>query len=157
MPTGQKLKGNAEVMPWLRAGAASRKEPVTISDLAAKDWGIFEYWNIGVVTEELVAFGNQHKWRWPKDPNGLIGQKYKVAQCFVWHLNAEGKVQYDETVMSSRHRNPSSSQRSRTQPDPPRVQVGNQTASATAGVHSHDHAIIHSSLLLVSAGVGKRS
>ena len=92
MPTGQKLKGNAEVMPWLRAGAASRKEPVTISDLAAKDWGIFEYWNIGVVTEELVAFGNQHKWRWPKDPNGLIGQKYKVAQCFVWHLNAEGKV-----------------------------------------------------------------
>ncbi len=36
-------------MPWLRAGAAYRKEPVTISDLAAKDWGIFEYWNIGVV------------------------------------------------------------------------------------------------------------
>jgi hypothetical protein len=33
--TGQKLKGKAEVMPWLRAGAASRKEPVTISDPAA--------------------------------------------------------------------------------------------------------------------------
>jgi hypothetical protein len=31
MSTGQKLKGKAEVMPWLRAGAASRKEPVTIS------------------------------------------------------------------------------------------------------------------------------
>ena len=41
MPTGQKLKGKAEVMPWLRAGAASRKEPVTISGLAAKDWGHF--------------------------------------------------------------------------------------------------------------------
>lgn len=92
MPTGQKLKGKAEVMPWLKAGAASRKEPVTISDLATKDWGIFEYWNIGVVTQELVVFGNQQKWPWPKDPNSLIGQKYKVAQCFVWHLNAEGKI-----------------------------------------------------------------
>lgn len=90
MPTGQRLKGKAEVMPWLRAGAASRKEPETISDLAAADWGIFEYWNIGTVTEELVAFGNQQNWPWPKDPNGLIGQKYKVAQCFVWWLNEQG-------------------------------------------------------------------
>lgn len=94
MPTGQKLKGKPEVMPWLKAGAASRKEPVTISSLAAKDWGIFEYWNIGVVTEELVAFGNQQKWPWPKDPHSLIGRKYKVAQCFVWHLNAEGKIRW---------------------------------------------------------------
>ena len=92
MPTGQELKGKAQVMPWLKAGAASRKQPVTISDLAANDWGIFEYWNIGFVTEELVAFGNQQKWPWPKDPNSLIGQKYKVAQCFVWHLSAEGKI-----------------------------------------------------------------
>jgi len=43
MPTGQKLKGKPEVMPWLTAGAASRKEPVTISNLAAGNWGIFEY------------------------------------------------------------------------------------------------------------------
>jgi hypothetical protein len=43
MPEGQKLKGKAGVMPWLRAGAASRKEPVTIRDVGAKDWGIFEY------------------------------------------------------------------------------------------------------------------
>ena len=62
MPTGQQLKGKAEVMPWVRAGAASRKEPVTICDHAAKDWGVFEYWNIGTVTEELVAFGNRQKW-----------------------------------------------------------------------------------------------
>jgi hypothetical protein len=53
MPTGQTLKGKKGVMPWLKAGAASRKEPVTISDLAAKDWGIFGHWNIGLVTEEL--------------------------------------------------------------------------------------------------------
>lgn len=92
MPTGQRLIGKAEVMPWLKAGAASRKEPATISDLAAKDWGVFEYWNIGVVTEELVAFGNRQNWPWPKEPNGLIGQKYKVAQCFVWRLDTSGKI-----------------------------------------------------------------
>lgn len=92
MPTGQLLSGKAEVMPWLKAGAASRKEPGTISDLAAKDWGVFEYWNIGVVTEELVAFGNGQNWPWPKDPRSWIGQKYKVAQCFVWRLNGNGKI-----------------------------------------------------------------
>src|SRR5215469_7811995 len=27
-----------------------------------------------------------------KDPNPLIGQTYNLAQCFVWHLNAEGKI-----------------------------------------------------------------
>jgi ketosteroid isomerase-like protein len=94
MPTGQVLKGKAEVMSrWARAEeAASHKPPVTISDLAAKDWGTFEFWNIGVLTEALVAFGNEQKWPWPKDPNSLIGQEYKVADCYVWHLNAEGKI-----------------------------------------------------------------
>src|ERR1700716_2272207 len=44
-------------------------------------------------------------------------------------------------VMSTWHRNPSSSQRSCTHPE---YRGGNQTASATTGVHSHNHAIIHS-------------
>lgn len=92
MPAGQRLNGKAEVMPWLRAGTASRKEPIPISDRAAGDWGVFEYWNIGTVTEELVEFGNQQNWPWSKDPNDLIGQSYKVAQCFVWRLNADGKI-----------------------------------------------------------------
>lgn len=92
MAVGKTLKGKAEVMPWLKAGAASRKEPAVINDRAAKDWGVFEYWNIGTITEEFVAFGNQQKMPWPTDPKNLIGQKYKVAQCFVWQLNAEGKI-----------------------------------------------------------------
>lgn len=37
MPTGQKLKGKPEIMPWLTAGAASRKETVTISNLTANN------------------------------------------------------------------------------------------------------------------------
>ena len=92
MSTGEIVKGKDKVMQWLKAGSASRKEPAVISDLVGKDWGTFEYWNIGTITGELVAFGNQQKWPWPKDPNSLIGEKYKVAQCFIWHLNAEGKI-----------------------------------------------------------------
>ncbi len=92
MPTGETLKGKAEVMPWLKAGAASRKTPVTISDRSAGDWGVFEYWNIGVVTEELVAFGNHQRWPWPRDPQSLLGQTYKVAQCFVWRLDMDNKI-----------------------------------------------------------------
>jgi len=92
MSTGETVKGRDKVMQWLEAGAASRKEPAVISDLTCNDWGAYEYWNIGTITEELVAFGNRQKWPWPKDPQSLIGQKYKVAQCFVWHLNAAGKI-----------------------------------------------------------------
>ena len=92
MSTGEIVKGKDKVMQWLKVGSTQHKEPAVISDLADKNWGVFEYWNIGTVTEKLVTFGNQQKWPWPKDPNSLIGQKYKVAQCFVWHLNANGKI-----------------------------------------------------------------
>lgn len=92
MSINKKVKGKTEVMKWFKVGATDSKEPEIINDLSTKDWGVFEYWNIGTVSKELVAFGNQQKWPWPKDPNSLIGQKYKVAQCFVWHLNAEGKI-----------------------------------------------------------------
>lgn len=87
MPYGQKLTGKREVMPWLKAGAASEKEPEIINDVAANDWGVFEYWNVGTATRELIEFGKSQGWLFPKDPNSLVGQKYKVAQCFVYHLS----------------------------------------------------------------------
>jgi len=65
-----------------------------ISNALAKDWGVFEYWNIGTVSEEVIAFGNRQKWPWPKDPKSFLGQPYRVAQCFVYHLNAEGKIDF---------------------------------------------------------------
>ena len=92
MPYNHVLKGKEQVIPWLKAGAASRKEPVAINNVATKEWGVFELWNIGTVTEELVAFGKQQGWPFPEDPNSLIGRRYKVAQCFVYHINAEGKI-----------------------------------------------------------------
>jgi len=92
MPYGRKLTGKREVMPWLKAGAASQKEPEIINDVAANDWGVFEYWNIGTVTPELIEFGKSQGWPFPKDPNSLVRQKYKVAQCFVYHLDVQGKI-----------------------------------------------------------------
>ena len=94
MPYNKVLKGKVEVMPILKAGLADQKKPVAITNVATKNWGVFEYWNIGTVSEELIKYGNEHKWPWPKDPNGLLGQKYKVAQCFVYHINPEGKIDF---------------------------------------------------------------
>jgi hypothetical protein len=94
MPYNKVLKGKGEVIPWLKAGSTSKKEPVAISNVATRDWGVFEYWNIGTVTEELIKFGNEQKWPWPKDPNSFLGQPYRVAQCFVYHINPEGKIDF---------------------------------------------------------------
>jgi len=92
MPYNHILKGKKEVIPWLKAGGASQKEPVVISDLATKEWGVFELWNIGTLTEDVVESGKQLGWPFPGDPNSLVGRRYKVAECFVYHINAEGKI-----------------------------------------------------------------
>lgn len=92
MPYLKVLRGKGEVMPWLKAGYSSRKEPITISNVAADGWGVYEYWNIGIVTDELIAFGNQQDWPWPGDPQKFLGRRYRVAQCFVYHLDASGKI-----------------------------------------------------------------
>ncbi len=94
MPYNKVLKGKDQVIPWLKAGSADQKEPVTITNAFARDWGVFEYWNIGTVSEEVIKFGNEQKWPWPKDPKSFLGRKYRVAQCFVYHINPEGKIDY---------------------------------------------------------------
>jgi hypothetical protein len=94
MPYNKVLKGKYEVMPWFKAASADQKEPITITNAVTKDWGVFEYWNIGTVSEEVIKFGNEQKWPWPKDPESFLGQKYKVAQCFVYHINSEGKIDF---------------------------------------------------------------
>ena len=65
-------------MPWLIAGAASEKEPKIINDVAANDWGVFEY--VGTATRELIEFAESQGWPFPQDPSSLVGHKYKVAQ-----------------------------------------------------------------------------
>ncbi len=94
MPYNKVLKGKEEVIPMLRAGSADQKKPIAITNVATKDWGVFEYWNVGTVSNELIKYGNEHQWPWPKDPWSLVGQTYRVAQCFVYHINPEGKIDF---------------------------------------------------------------
>jgi hypothetical protein len=93
-PHNKVLKGKGEVIPWLKAAGADQKEPIIISNALARDWGVFEYWNIGTISEEVIQFGNQKKWPWPKEPSSFLGQKYRVAQCFAYHLNSKGKIDF---------------------------------------------------------------
>lgn len=94
MPLNKVLKGKDQVIPWLKAGTADQKKPVVISNAATKDWGVFEYWNIGTVSEEVIKFGNAQKWPWPKDAASFLGQHYKVAQCFTYHIDPDGKIDF---------------------------------------------------------------
>ena len=93
MSNNQIRKGKKEVIPWLKASKyASQKEPAVLSNLATKEWGVFEYWNIGTITEDIVEFAKQSEWPFPGDPRSLVGRRYKVPVCFVYHINAEGKI-----------------------------------------------------------------
>lgn len=94
MPYNKVLKGKDEVIPGFRAASADQKNPIVITNVATKDWRVFEYWNIGTASEEVIKFGNEQKWPWPKDPTSFLGQKYRVAQCFVYHFNPEGKIDF---------------------------------------------------------------
>lgn len=91
MPYNKVLKGKREVLPWLKAASSDQKKPTVITNAMAENWGVFEYWNIGIVSKEVIQFGNEQGWPWPKDPNTLLGQKYRVAQCFVYHLTQTEK------------------------------------------------------------------
>ena len=54
--------------------------------------GVFEYWNIGTITEDIIEFAKQSEWPFLGDPSSLVGWRYKVPVCFVYHINAEGKI-----------------------------------------------------------------
>jgi hypothetical protein len=94
MPNNLIRKGKEEVIPWLKAlfYASQKKESVIISNLATKEWGVFEYWNIGTFTEDAGEISKQSELPFPGDPSSLVGRRYKVPVCFVYHINAEGKI-----------------------------------------------------------------
>jgi steroid delta-isomerase-like uncharacterized protein len=93
MPNAQKFKGKTEVISFIKTSKfAAQREPIVVDDVVTKDGGVFEYWNIGTLTEGVIEFAKLSKWPFPKDPGTLVGQKYKVPVCFVYHLNAQGKI-----------------------------------------------------------------
>jgi hypothetical protein len=65
-----------------------------MTDVATAEWGVFEYMNNGTITKELGS-----TWaRWIRasssaDDSALVGKTYSVAVCFVYRLNAQGKIQ----------------------------------------------------------------
>jgi hypothetical protein len=94
MPLNKVLRGRSEVMPWLKAATADQKKPVVITNAATKDWGVFEYWNIGTVSEDVIKLGNAQNWPWPKDPASFLGRNYRVAQCFTYHITPQRKIDF---------------------------------------------------------------
>lgn len=93
MPDGQKYRGKNEVISFIMTSKfAAHSDPEVINDVVTEDVGVFEYWNIGTLTEGVIEFAKLSKWPFPKDPGTLVGRKYKVPVCFVYHLNAQGKI-----------------------------------------------------------------
>jgi ketosteroid isomerase-like protein len=48
--------------------------------------------NRGVITESLSALVATSGRQLASDPSTLVGRKYEVPVCFVYHLNAQGKI-----------------------------------------------------------------
>jgi hypothetical protein len=93
MSNNQIRKGKTDVFSFLKASKyASQKEPVPISNRADKEWGVWEYWNIGTIDKGIVAFAKQSNWPFPADASVIMGKKYKVPVCFIYHINAMAKI-----------------------------------------------------------------
>lgn len=60
--------------------------------MVTKEGGVFEYWSVGTLTESVIEFAKQSKWPFPKDPVTLVGRKYKVPVCLVYHLDGQSKI-----------------------------------------------------------------
>jgi len=87
------FKGKSDVVALCKAGKlASEKTPEIIFDLATPEWGAFEYVNRGVITESLSALVATSGQQFPVDPSTLVGRQYEIPVCFVYHLNAQGKI-----------------------------------------------------------------
>ena len=76
MPNNQIRKGKKDVLLFLKTSKyASKKEPEPISNRADKEWGVWEYWNVGTIGEGIVDFAKQSAWPFPADPSTVIGKE----------------------------------------------------------------------------------
>jgi len=87
------FKGKKDVVALCKAGKlASEQAPEIISDHADSEWGVFEYMNRAVITESWSALAATSGWQFPADPSTLVGRKYEVPVCFVYSIDAQGKI-----------------------------------------------------------------
>lgn len=96
MPNGTTLEGKEQVFGFLKPAFMSVEERNAdiIGNVALKDWGVFEYWNKGIINDNVIEFA-QSFWgsnRLPIDRSSILGKEYKVAVCFVYHVNTVGKI-----------------------------------------------------------------
>lgn len=90
---GQIRRGKADVLAWCWSGGfASHKNPVVIQNSATREWGVWEYWNIGTLTADVIDFAKASRWPFPADLGGLIGREYMIPVCFVYRINDLGRI-----------------------------------------------------------------
>ena len=94
MPNMQSFKGKAACVELCTKGKlASDKTPEILYDVATPEWGVFEYMNRGAITEGLTALAAiDSDFKLADDPAPLVGRQYAVAVCFVYRINAAGKI-----------------------------------------------------------------
>jgi hypothetical protein len=94
MSNMKKFEGNAACVELCKKGKlASDKTPEIIFDVATPEWGVFEYMNRGTITKDLSALAAiDSDFQLAKDPSTLVGREYAVAVCFVYRINAQGKI-----------------------------------------------------------------
>jgi hypothetical protein len=102
MPYNQKVRRKKDVMAWLKTGSSDKKEPEIFNDVMANDWVVFEYWNVGTVSQELIVFGKAHGWQFPESPGEPC--RTDVQSCAVLRLPPEYRRQdrFDEAILGRR-------------------------------------------------------
>jgi hypothetical protein len=94
MPTGQTFTGKDMLFQFSKAAFTSVRDrmPELLNNVAIGDWGVFEYWNIGIVDEDVIEFARATWGTLPSDISRIVGQTYKMPVCFVYHINAARQV-----------------------------------------------------------------
>jgi SnoaL-like domain len=95
MPNMQKFQGKDACAELCKKGKlSSDKTPEIMTDFATTEWGVFEYMNNGTITKELIHLGAlDPSFKLTADDSAIVGKTYSVAVCFVYRINAQGKIQ----------------------------------------------------------------
>lgn len=93
MPNRRATKGKKEAVELcMSRQLGSDKTPEIMFDFANSLWGVFEHMDRGVLTQELWALAAASGCQFPADPGALIGKPYEAPVCFVYSINAKGKI-----------------------------------------------------------------
>jgi len=93
MSSGEIFKGGKNIVALCKAGKlASVKKPEIMFDVANAEWGIFEYMSRGVITNAFANLAAASSWQFPVAPAALVGRRYALPVCIVYHTNAQRKI-----------------------------------------------------------------